>query len=72
MAVHDEDGTNVGHYVADLLVERTVLVEIKATETLSGEHHAQIINYLKTTNIEVGLLINFGHHQIQMKRFINQ
>ena len=50
----------VGDYFADLLVEDVVLVELKAATTLCEEHEAQLVNYLKATNIEVGLLLNFG------------
>lgn len=54
------DGTEVGNYFADLFVEEKVIVEIKAAEGLIEEHEAQLVNYLKATNIEVGLLLNFG------------
>jgi len=50
----------VGEYVADLVVEGKVLVEIKACRELCEEHEAQLLNYLKATSFEVGLLINFG------------
>jgi GxxExxY protein len=50
----------IGDYYADLLVDNKVIVEIKAVENLSDEHEAQLLNYLKATNIEVGLLLNFG------------
>ena len=54
------DGVEVGNYFADLFVENSVIVEIKAAEGLIEEHKAQLVNYLKATNIEVGLLLNFG------------
>ena len=50
----------VGFYLADILVEKIIVVEIKSAETICLEHEAQLINYLKATNIEVGLLLNFG------------
>lgn len=50
----------VGEYFADLIVENLVIVEIKVTERLDVKHEAQLINYLKATNMEVGLLFNFG------------
>lgn len=50
----------VGDYFADLIVEDLVIVELKAAEILCEEHEAQLINYLKATNLEVGLLLNFG------------
>ena len=54
------DETKVGFYLADLLVESSVIVEIKAAESLGYEHECQLINYLKASNVEVGLLLNFG------------
>jgi GxxExxY protein len=53
-------GRRVGDFAADLLVERAVLVELKATRTLDSSHEAQLLNYLRATDIEVGLLFNFG------------
>jgi GxxExxY protein len=50
----------VGEYVADILVEDCVLVELKAIKELIPEHEAQLLNYLKATTYEVGLLLNFG------------
>lgn len=50
----------VGDYYADLVVNELVIIELKAAETLCKEHEYQLINYLKSTNIEVGLLLNFG------------
>ena len=55
------DGIEIGNYFSDLFVENAVIVEIKAADGLAEEHEAQLINYLKTTNIEVGLLLNFGN-----------
>jgi GxxExxY protein len=59
----------VGEYYSDLLVEDKVIVELKATELLMNVHIAQIMNYLKGTPIEVGLLLNFGEKP-EFKRFI--
>ena len=50
----------IGEYFADILVDRKVIVEIKATKNLIIDHEAQLLNYLKATDIEVGLLLNFG------------
>jgi GxxExxY protein len=50
----------VGNFAADMLVENTVLLELKAVRTLDGSHQAQLLNYLRATEIEVGLLLNFG------------
>ena len=57
--VYYDDGL-VGAYYADLLVSDSVIVELKAVEALADEHHAQLLNYLKATEISVGLLLNFG------------
>jgi GxxExxY protein len=53
-------GDKIGFYIADIVVEDCVIVELKATESLCPEHEAALINYLKATDIEVGLLLNFG------------
>ena len=53
-------GEVVGEYYADLLVAEKVIVEIKAVRSFVPEHEAQLLNYLKATHIEVGLLLNFG------------
>lgn len=60
----------VGQYFADLVVDEKVIVELKAAEGLREEHEAQLINYLKATNIEVGLLLNFGVKP-QFKRVVH-
>jgi GxxExxY protein len=53
-------GYKVGFYVADVIVENLVIVELKAAESLCDEHEHKLINYLKATDLEVGILINFG------------
>ena len=53
-------GAVVGDYVADIMVNGKVIIEMKACECLREEHVAQLMNYLKATDIEVGLLLNFG------------
>ncbi|MFA4923878.1 MAG: GxxExxY protein [Ignavibacteriaceae bacterium] len=63
----------VGDYFADIIVENKVIVELKAVEFLIPEHEAQLINYLKATQIEVGLLLNFGKSaQFKRKVFQNE
>lgn len=57
--VHFEEKI-IGEYFADLFVDNCIIVELKAAETISKEHEAQLLNYLKATKIEVGLLLNFG------------
>ena len=61
------DGQRIGEYNADLLVAELVIVELKATRALTQDHEAQLLNYLKATSYEVGLLLNFGPKP-QMKR----
>ncbi len=53
-------GQIIGEYRTDLIVDNKVIIEIKAVKSLIPEHEAQLLNYLRSTNIEVGLLINFG------------
>ena len=54
------DEEKVGFYIEDIVVNECVIIEVKAAENLCEEHEAQFINYLKATEIEVGLLLNFG------------
>ena len=63
----------VGDYFADIIVNEKVILELKASKSLCEEHEAQLINYLKATNIEVGLLLNFGlQPQFERKLFDNE
>ena len=62
----------VGDYYADIIVENLVVVELKAAEAIAEEHECQLINYLKATEMEVGLLLNFGKSaQFKRKIFTN-
>lgn len=62
----------VGEYFADIIVEDSVILELKAANSLVEEHEHQLINYLKATNIEVGLLFNFGKKpEFKRKIFTN-
>ena len=62
----------VGSYYAELVVDEKVIIELKAAEGLREEHECQLINYLKATEIEVGLLLNFGKSpQFKRKIFTN-
>ncbi len=65
-------GVVVGEFFADILVEGKVLIELKAVGGLANEHYAQLLNYLKATALEVGLLINFGNSKLEYRRFDNR
>jgi len=62
-------GRTIGEYKADLIVNGVVLLELKAAKALDAAHEAQILNYLRATDMEVGLLLNFGPKP-QFKRFV--
>lgn len=65
-------GKEVGEYFADILVNDHIILELKAVERICREHELQLINYLKATDVEVGLLLNFGEHpQVRRKVFGN-
>jgi GxxExxY protein len=67
------DEKPIGDYFADIIVNDVVIIELKATESLCEEHEAQLINYLKATETEVGLLLNFGKEpQSKRKVFTNE
>ncbi|MFC1898036.1 GxxExxY protein [Candidatus Cloacimonadota bacterium] len=68
--VKDEDGTVLGDFYADLFVENSIIIELKACSTIVNEHIAQILGYLRATGIEHGLLINFGNRKLQIKKYI--
>jgi len=68
--VYDEDGTLLGEYFADLLVDGRLIVELKACRTTTEEHVAQVLGYLKSARIEDGLLINFGSYKFQIEKFV--
>ena len=62
----------VGEYFADMIVENTIILELKAAESLMTEHEVQLINYLKATEIEIGMLLNFGKNpSFKRKIFTN-
>lgn len=60
--------TVIGRYKADLVVEKTIIVELKCCECLIREHQAQLFNYLKVSKCAVGLLVNFQHRKLEYKR----
>jgi GxxExxY protein len=65
------DGVVVGEFIVDLLVERQVLVELKATRFLEPTAVAQCFNYLKASNLKVCLLLNFGKKKVEYRRLVN-
>jgi len=58
----------VGHFIADFLIDELIIVELKAVSQLTKIHEAQLVNYLISTGKDVGLLINFGSENVQIKR----
>jgi GxxExxY protein len=63
-------GEIVGDYFADLIVERCILIELKTVDQLQKIHEAQLLNYLKATGYQIGLLVNFYHEKAEIKRFL--
>jgi len=68
--VFDEDGTLIGDYYADLLVDGWLIVELKTAKALADEHVAQVLGYLKSARLEHGLLINFGSYKFELRKFV--
>ena len=69
LKVYDEDGTLIGDYHADLLVDNRLIIELKAAKALADEHVAQILGYLRSSRVEHGLLINFGAPKFEIKKY---
>jgi len=65
------DGVLVGLYKADMLVEDTVVIEVKAVRALDANHVAQCVNYLKATRLSLCLLLNFGNPRLEIRRLVN-
>jgi GxxExxY protein len=70
LQVYDEDGTPLGDYYADLLVDGRLIVELKAVKALAAEHVAQILGYLRASRMEHGLLINFGAPKFEIRKYV--
>jgi GxxExxY protein len=60
----------VGDYVSDLLVESKIILELKSAEAICAAHVAQTLNYLKATNVRLGIILNFGPKKLEFKRLI--
>ena len=69
ISVYDEDGTLIGEYYVDLLVEGEIIIELKAAKTIAPEHEAQILGYLKSARKQHGLLINFGSYKFEIRKY---
>lgn len=63
-------GQEVGRYIPDFIIEEKIIVEVKTVEFLSKVHRAQILNYLKATGYEVGLILNFYNPRLEYKRVV--
>lgn len=70
LTVYDEDGTELGHFQADLFIEDCLIVEVKACSQLATDHVAQLLGYLKSCRRETGLLVNFGAAKLQIKKYL--
>jgi GxxExxY protein len=68
--VRDEDGTLLGQFFVDLLIEGELIIEVKAAKSIASEHVAQVLGYLRATGKEHALLINFGAPVLYVKKFI--
>jgi GxxExxY protein len=68
--VYDEDGTLLGEYFADLLVENQLLVELKACSSITNDHVSQLLGYLRSSRLENGLIINFGAPRLFVKKYV--
>ncbi len=72
LVVRDEDGTVVGEYFADIVVENLLILKLKAVKKLANEHIAQILGYLRATGMEHGALVNFGAPKFQIRKLGKQ
>ncbi len=70
LTVFDEDGAIIGDYFADLVINKELIIELKACSHLQKVHEAQLLNYLKVTGLKHGLLINFGSERFEIRKFV--
>ena len=66
------DGVVVGEYIADILVESVIILELKASKKIDNIHEAQLLNYLNATGLKLGLILNFGMHKLQIRRMVRK
>jgi GxxExxY protein len=62
------ENENVGNFIVDILVEKTIILELKSIRKVTKVHEIQLVNYLTATNKPIGLILNFGEHQVEIKR----
>ncbi|MCK4352448.1 GxxExxY protein [candidate division WOR-3 bacterium] len=62
----------VGDYIADILIEDEIIIEIKAVRYIDEIHEAQLLNYLKATGLKLGLILNFARPKLEIKRLVNE
>jgi GxxExxY protein len=65
-------GEYIGGYIADLVIENKVILELKSVSTLNATMESQIINYLKLSKLQVGYLINFQDSRVEWRRFVSK
>ena len=65
------DGVIVGDYLADIIVENEIILELKSGKAIEDIHLAQTLNYLKASGLKLGLILNFGKPKIEIKRVVN-
>jgi len=68
LTVRDEDGTVVGEYIADIIIEGRLILEIKAAKAIADEHIAQTLGYLRSAHLEHGVVVNFGAPRFQIRK----
>ena len=66
------DGVDVGDFIADLLIDDSIIVELKSVRQLASAHEVQLVNYLVASDVELGLLTNFGEKKVEIKRKVKE
>ena len=70
LIVYDEDGTILGEYRADVLVDQRLIIELKAVKALVDDHVAQVLGYLRSSRLDHGLLMNFGAPRFEIRKYV--
>jgi GxxExxY protein len=71
LMVYDEDGTAIGEFFADLIIEGVLILEIKSAKAIADEHVAQLLGYLRASRMEHGAIVNFGGDRFQIRKLGN-